>query len=193
MLKPYFDSKLIEAGVDEVGRGCLAGPVVAAAVILPKKFNHQLLNDSKKMKESDRLSCELYIKENAISWAIAEVSPLEIDQINILQASFRAMHLALDQLIISPEHILVDGNRFNPYRFIAHTCIIKGDSKMMSIAAASVLAKCYRDRLMTDLGQEYPHYLWHKNVGYPTIAHRKAIAQFGTTPYHRMSFRLLKQ
>ncbi len=193
MLRSFYNESVIEAGLDEVGRGCLAGPVVAAAVILPKGYTHSLLNDSKQLSKHVREVLELDILENAVAWAIAEVDNHEIDKINILKASFLAMHKAVDKLGVVPEHLLVDGNRFVPYPMIPHTCIIKGDSKFMSIAAASILAKNYRDRLMENLSNEFPGYGWHTNVGYPTIAHRRAIALMGTTIHHRMSFKLLKE
>lgn len=186
-----WSNKYIEAGCDEVGRGCLCGPVVAAAVIIDEKFNHNLINDSKKLTPKIRKELDLYIRENAVDFAIAEVSPEFIDQYNILNASIHAMHLALDQLKTRPELILVDGNKFKPYSFIPHECIIKGDSKVLSIAAASILAKNHRDYLMEKLHEEYPQYHWNKNMGYPTKAHREAIAQYGITPYHRKSFKLL--
>jgi Ribonuclease HII len=186
-----FTTDLIEAGCDEVGRGCLAGPVVAAAVILPKNYQHELLNDSKQLTKEDRLQLQEEIKKDALGWAIAEVSSQEIDEINILNASFKAMHLALDQLTIKPEFLLIDGNRFKPYRDVKFECIIKGDSKYLSIAAASVLAKTYRDELMEKLSVQYPGYAWHSNVGYPTEEHRDGIRQLGITPYHRRSFQLL--
>lgn len=191
MLKSSFTKNKIEAGCDEVGRGCLAGPVVAAAVILPKKFKHPLLNDSKQLKKADRDQLQEEIKQTAISWAVAEVSHEEIDQINILNASFKAMHLALDQLETRPELLLIDGNRFKPYQQIEHRCIIKGDAKFLSIAAASVLAKTYRDELMEKLSIEFPGYGWATNVGYPTPEHREGIKKLGITPYHRKSFQLL--
>lgn len=191
MLKSSFTKNKIEAGCDEVGRGCLAGPVVAAAVILPKKFKHPLLNDSKQLKKADRDQLQEEIKQAAISWAVAEVSHEEIDQINILNASFKAMHLALDQLQTRPELLLIDGNRFKPYQQIEHRCIIKGDAKFLSIAAASVLAKTYRDELMEKLSIEFPGYGWATNVGYPTPEHREGIKKLGITPYHRKSFQLL--
>ncbi len=190
-LKLFWSGICIEAGCDEVGRGCLAGPVVAAAVIIDKKFDHDLINDSKKLTTKVRLELDQYIRENAVDFAIAEVPPSFIDQHNILNASIHAMHLALDQLKTRPELILVDGNRFHPYNFIPHECIVKGDSKVLSIAAASILAKNYRDQLMLKLHEEFPEYAWDKNVGYPTKAHREAIKKHGTTPYHRMSFKLL--
>ncbi len=191
MLKSSFTKNKIEAGCDEVGRGCLAGPVVAAAVILPKKFKHPLLNDSKQLKKADRDQLQEEIKQAAISWAVAEVSHEEIDQINILNASFKAMHLALDQLQTRPELLLIDGNRFKPYQQIEHRCIIKGDAKFLSIAAASVLAKTYRDELMEKLSIEFPGYGWATNVGYPTPEHREGIKKLGITRYHRKSFQLL--
>ncbi len=192
MLKPFFNQHLIEAGLDEVGRGCLAGPVVAAAVILPTDYAHAFLNDSKQLTVLQRNILEAEIKREALAWAIAEVSNEEIDRINILKASIKAMHLAVNELRVRPEHLLVDGNRFIPYPMIPHTCIIKGDTKFLSIAAASVLAKCYRDQLMSRHASDYPHYGWATNVGYPTIHHRKAIAEFGSCALHRKSFRLNK-
>ncbi|NOS93394.1 MAG: ribonuclease HII [Cyclobacteriaceae bacterium] len=191
MLKSSFTKNRIEAGCDEVGRGCLAGPVVAAAVILPKKFKHPLLNDSKQLKKADRDQLQEEIKQAALAWAVAEVSHEEIDQINILNASFKAMHLALDQLQTRPELLLIDGNRFKPYQKIEHKCIIKGDAKFLSIAAASVLAKTYRDELMEKLSIEFPGYGWATNVGYPTPEHREGIKKLGITPFHRRSFQLL--
>ena len=191
-LQSSFTPHLLEAGVDEVGRGCLAGPVVAAAVILPKNFTHPLLNDSKLLKEKQRKELREEIISSALDYSIAEVSHKEIDRINILNASFQAMHLALNKLKTPPELILVDGNRFKPYEFIPYQCIIKGDGKFFSIAAASILAKCYRDDLMQNLAKEFPNYNWGKNVGYPTIKHRIGIEKYGITPYHRESFRLLK-
>lgn len=191
MLKSSFTSNLIEAGCDEVGRGCLAGPVVAAAVVLPKMFKHKLLNDSKQLKKADREELEIEIKQAALAWAVAEVSHQEIDEINILNASFKAMHLALDQLKVKPQFLLVDGNRFNLYRKIKHQCIVKGDSKYLSIAAASVLAKTFRDDLMEKLSHQHPGYGWESNMGYPTVQHRDGIRLLGITPYHRRSFQLL--
>jgi ribonuclease HII len=193
MLKSCYNSHFVEAGLDEVGRGCLAGPVVAAAVILPKDYCHDLLNDSKQLTMQQRILIETDILRDAIDWAVAEVSHVEIDNLNILRASFLAMHRALDSLKVVPEHLLVDGNRFIPYKFLPHTCIVKGDAHYLSIAAASVLAKNYRDRLMAELARSYPQYGWEQNVGYPTLKHRKAIAEHGVTPYHRKSFRLLKE
>lgn len=186
-----WSKNYIEAGCDEVGRGCLAGPVVAAAVIIDYDFYHVLINDSKKMNYKTRNEVDFYIREHAHDYAIAELPPSFIDQHNILNASIYAMHLALDQLKIQPELILADGNRFHPYNFIPHQCIIKGDSKVMSIAAASILAKNYRDRIMLELHEEFPQYAWDKNVGYPTAFHRNAIREFGITPHHRKSFKLL--
>ncbi len=191
MLKSYYNAEAIEAGLDEVGRGCLAGPVVAAAVILPKDYTYPILNDSKQLSRRQRELLKKDIERDALTWAVAEVSHEDIDRINILKASFLAMHRAVDSLIIKPEHLLVDGNRFVPYPMIPHTCIIKGDAHFLSIAAASVLAKTYRDDLMAQLGLEFPAYGWAQNVGYPTAVHREAIRQFGPTKYHRMSFRLL--
>ena len=191
MLKPFYNDTLIEAGLDEVGRGCLAGPVVAAAVILPKDFEHELLNDSKQLSKAQRNILRQEIIDAALDWAIAEVSNQEIDQINILKASFLAMHRAIDQLTYRPEHLLVDGNRFTPYPFIPHTCIVKGDTLFMSIAAASILAKTYRDDLMEQFSSEYPHYQWAQNVGYPTPAHRRAIREHGSCCHHRLSFKLI--
>jgi ribonuclease HII len=191
MLKPFYNQYLIEAGLDEVGRGCLAGPVVAAAVILPKNYQNELLNDSKQLSKLQRDQINAEVKEVALAWAVAEVSNEEIDQINILNASFLAMHRAVDQLLVRPEHLLVDGNRFIPYPFVPHTCIIKGDAQFMSIAAASVLAKTYRDDLMAQLAREFPQYGWEQNAGYPTPLHRAGIREFGPCRHHRMSFRLL--
>jgi ribonuclease HII len=191
LLKSSYTIDLIEAGCDEVGRGCLAGPVVAAAVILPKKYRHPLLNDSKQLSPEERLSIREDILCDALAWAVAEVSHSEIDEINILNASFKAMHVALDQLSVRPELVLVDGNRFKPYQELPFQCIVKGDARYFSIAAASVLAKTYRDELMTRLSEEFPGYGWNTNVGYPTGEHREGIVKFGITPYHRRSFRLL--
>jgi len=190
-LKNYFSKGVLEAGCDEAGRGCLAGPVVAASVILPLNFKHKLLNDSKKMSEKERLELEPIIKEKALAFAVGIVDHLTIDKINILNASFLAMHRAIDQLKLKPEFLLIDGNRFKSYQDILHTCIIKGDGKYKSIAAASVLAKVYRDRLMEQHHLKFPQYGWNQNKGYPTIAHRKAISEFGVTELHRMSFTLL--
>lgn len=191
MLESYLNSKLVEAGCDEAGRGCLAGPVVAAAVILPKDFQHELLNDSKKLTEIQRQKLRPIIEKEAISWAVGIVDEKEIDTINILNASFLAMHRAIDQLNHIPEHLLIDGNRFNAYTSIPHTCIIKGDGKYLSIAAASVLAKTYRDDIMEKLHDKHPFYNWKKNKGYPTKEHRRAILENGDCNYHRKSFTLL--
>ena len=182
---------LSEAGLDEAGRGCLAGPVVAAAVILPNDYTHPLLNDSKQLTRSQRDSIREDILKDALDYAIAEVSPKEIDEINILKASFLAMHRCVDQLKSKPELLLIDGNRFTPYPSIQHLCVIKGDGKYLSIAAASILAKTHRDELMEKLAYENPGYGWEKNMGYPTKAHRDAIRQHGPTIHHRMTFQLL--
>ncbi|MDP3314300.1 ribonuclease HII [Lutibacter sp.] len=190
-LKISYLKYVIEAGTDEAGRGCLAGPVVAAAVILPINFNHPLLNDSKQLTHKQRELLRPIIENNAIAFGIASVFETEIDQINILQASILAMHKAIDQLQIKPEHIIVDGNKFNSYKNIPHTTIVKGDAKFMSIAAASVLAKTYRDTYMENLHNSFPAYNWEKNKGYPTKEHRTAIASFGITEHHRKSFKLL--
>lgn len=191
MLKQCLEIGRIEAGCDEAGRGCLAGPVTAAAVILPPDFSNGLLNDSKQLTEHQRDTLRPIIEREALAWAVEFVSPQEIDEINILRASFIAMHRAIDRLSIRPEALLIDGNRFIPYHDIPHTCIVKGDGKMMSIAAASVLAKTHRDEYMRSIAAEYPQYGWDGNKGYPTKAHRAAIAKYGATPYHRMSFQLL--
>lgn len=191
MLLPSFGSGKKEAGCDEAGRGPLAGPVVASAVILSPDFKNELLNDSKKLGKKDRESLEIVIKEEALAWAIAEVSPEEIDEINILNASFLAMHRAIDQLKLRPELLLIDGNRFKKYQEIPHECVVKGDGKYMSIAAASILAKTHRDHLMEVAAQQYPGYGWESNAGYPTAKHRAAIKELGATPFHRKSFRLL--
>ena len=193
MLKPFFSEDLLEAGCDEAGRGCLAGPVMAAAVILPKDYFHPLLNDSKKVNKLDREELRLDIEEKAIAWAVQEVDNQEIDRINILNASFLAMHKAIAQLKEKPQLLLIDGNRFNPYDGIPHECIVKGDGKYLSIAAASILAKTYRDDLMHRLARQHPHYGWETNVGYPTNAHRKALKEMGPSPYHRRSFRLIPE
>ncbi|MDY3318992.1 ribonuclease HII [Riemerella anatipestifer] len=185
-----WSENYIEAGCDEAGRGCLCGPVVAAAVILDENFEQNLINDSKKLNFKTRNELDLYIKNNALDYAIAELSPAFIDEHNILNASIHAMHLALDKLTIRPELILVDGNRFKPYPFTPHECIIKGDSKVLSIAAASILAKNYRDHIMIKLHEEYPEYGWNKNFGYATKQHREALNKLGPTIHHRKSFRL---
>ena len=190
MLKAFLHKNLIEAGCDEAGRGCLAGPVYAAAVVLPKKFKHPLLDDSKKLSEKIRYELRPIIESEAEAWAVASVSVDEIDEINILNASLLAMHKAIVRLKIKPELLLIDGNRFNPYNGIPHQCIIKGDGIYMSIAAASVLAKTYRDDHMFDLHNQYPLYDWKKNKGYGTEKHRKAIHKIGQTEHHRKSFHL---
>ena len=191
MLLPYLQENRIEAGCDEAGRGCLSGAVYAAAVILPPDFKNEMLNDSKQLTEKQRYALRSVIEESALAWAVGIVSPEEIDQINILNASFLAMHRAIDQLKIRPEHLLIDGNRFNPYPNIPHTTIVKGDGKYLSIAAASILAKTYRDDYMNQLHREYPVYDWDHNKGYPTKKHRAAIAEYGISPYHRKSYNLL--
>lgn len=191
MLLPYLQENRIEAGCDEAGRGCLAGAVYAAAVILPPDFKNEMLNDSKQLTEKQRYALRSVIEESALAWAVGIVSPEEIDQINILNASFLAMHRAIDQLKIRPEHLLIDGNRFNPYPNIPHTTIVKGDGKYLSIAAASILAKTYRDDYMNQLHREYPVYDWDHNKGYPTKKHRADIAEHGISPYHRKSYNLL--
>lgn len=191
MLKSYYRKGAVEAGCDEAGRGCLAGPVVAAAVILPTSYTHPTLNDSKQLRSSIRHELVSDIKSAAIAWAVGVCDHKEIDQINILNASFLAMHKAIKALVVQPDLLLIDGNRFNSHEGISHECIIKGDGKYLSIAAASVLAKTYRDDLMTSLSKEYPEYGWQTNFGYPTNKHRAAIAEYGPTPHHRMSFQLL--
>ena len=191
MLEIFHTKNKIEAGCDEAGRGCLAGPVVAAAVILPSDFRNDILNDSKQLTEKKRYALRPIIEKEALAWAIGVVDNKEIDEINILNASFLAMHRALDQLGKLPDSILVDGNRFTPYNNIEHHCIVKGDAIYMSIAAASVLAKTYRDDMMTELAKKFPFYGWERNMGYPTKSHREGIREYGTTPFHRMSFRLL--
>jgi ribonuclease HII len=190
-LRSSFTSDLVEAGCDEVGRGCLAGPVVAAAVVLPKKYKHKLLNDSKQLTHDERVVLREDVKRDALAWAVAEVSNLEIDEINILNASFKAMHLALDQLQVRPQFLLIDGNRFKPYQDVPFECIVKGDASYLAIAAASVIAKTYRDELMQKLADIHPGYGWVTNVGYPTIEHRDGIKKLGITPFHRKSFTLL--
>jgi ribonuclease HII len=190
MLEPYY-SCVHEAGTDEAGRGCLAGPVTAAAVILPPDFTHPLLDDSKKLSASRRTSLATLIREEAICFGISHVSSQTIDRINILKASILAMHQALDQLKTTPKAIAVDGNHFLTYRDISHQCLIKGDGRFLNIAAASILAKTSRDQLMQELHREYPNYQWDSNKGYPTLAHREALQRFGPTAYHRKSFRLL--
>ncbi|MBQ2483801.1 MAG: ribonuclease HII [Muribaculaceae bacterium] len=193
MLQRYLIEGRVEAGCDEAGRGCLAGPVTAAAVILPAAFASELINDSKQLTERQREALRPVIEREALAWAVAHVSPAEIDRINILRASILAMHRAIDQLEVRPEALLIDGNRFTPYPGIPHTTIVKGDGKMLSIAAASILAKTHRDEVMRQLAQEYPGYGWEGNKGYPTSEHRDAIRRLGTTPHHRRSFTLLPQ
>ena len=191
MLEAYYKEGVIEAGCDEAGRGCLAGPVFAAAVILPSDFQNEMLNDSKQLTEKKRYQLREVIEREALAWAVGIVDNHEIDQINILNASILAMHRALDQLKLRPQNIIVDGNRWKPYRDVPATTIVKGDGKYLSIAAASILAKTYRDDFMLRIHQEFPQYHWDKNKGYPAKVHREAIRQYGTTPYHRMSFNLL--
>lgn len=191
MLKSYLHEDLIEAGCDEAGRGCLAGPVYAAAVILPQGFQNDLLNDSKQLSEKHRYQLRQIVEREAIAWAVGVVTNEEIDEINILRASILAMHRAVAQLKVRPQHLLIDGNRFMPYDDIPHTTVVKGDATYMSIAAASILAKTYRDDFMKKIHQEYPQYHWDKNKGYPAPVHREAIRQYGTSPYHRMTFNLL--
>lgn len=191
MLKNCYNEGKIEAGCDEAGRGCLAGSVYAAAVIFPADYQNEELNDSKQLTDKKRHQLREIIERDALAWAVGVVTPEEIDKINILNASILAMHRALDQLTVRPEAIIVDGNRFKPYGKIPHTCIVKGDAKYLSIAAASILAKTYRDDYMDGLAEEYPQYDWKSNKGYPTKKHREAIRQYGVTPYHRMSYNLL--
>ena len=191
MLKPYYDKQLIEAGCDEAGRGCLAGPVYAAAVILPKTYKNKWLDDSKKLSDKDRYELRPEIESQAVTWAIGVVDNTEIDEINILKASFLAMHRAIDKLKQMPELLLIDGNRFTPYKKINHQCIVKGDAKFLSIAAASILAKTYRDDFMKEAAIKHPEYAWEQNMGYPTKKHREAIKIYGTTSLHRLTFQLL--
>lgn len=193
MLLPYLQPGRLEAGCDEAGRGCLAGPVFAAAVILPEGYTNSQLNDSKKLSESARDALRPVIERDALAWAVGVVDNDEIDHINILQASFLAMHRAIGSLAVKPDFLLIDGNRFRPYDGIGHQCIVKGDGKMMSIAAASILAKTHRDEFMKRIHKEFPQYGWDVNKGYPTRAHRDAIARYGATVYHRRSFRLLAE
>ena len=193
MLKSHYYQGKVEAGCDEAGRGCLAGSVYAAAVIFPEDYQNAELNDSKQLTDKKRHELRDIIQRDALAWAIGIVTPQEIDKINILNASILAMHRALDQLKVRPEAVIVDGNRFRPYNGLPHTCIVKGDAKYLSIAAASILAKTYRDDYMDVLAEEYPQYDWKSNKGYPTKKHREAIKEYGTTPYHRMSYRLLPQ
>ncbi len=192
-LQANYSGKMLEAGLDEVGRGCLAGPVVAAAVILPPDYQHPVLTDSKLLTKKQREKLRDEICRTALAWAVAEVTTTLIDQVNISKASFLAMHQAVAQLSVVPEFLIVDGNQFIPYPSIAHACLVKGDQKYYSIAAASVLAKTYRDDLMVKLSEEFPAYGWEQNVGYPTSYHRQAIQQNGITPYHRVSFKLLPE
>lgn len=191
MLESYYDFSLIEAGCDEVGRGCLAGSLFAAAVILPKDFYHPLLNDSKKMTEKQRYMLNDILKRESVAWAIGEATAQEIDEINVLNASFLSMTRAIEGLNITPELLLIDGNRFKSHLVIPHHCIIKGDSKFAPIAAASVIAKCHRDDYIKELGEQFPEYEWAKNKAYPTAKHRHAIEKYGITPYHRKTFKLL--
>ena len=191
MLQLFLEQGRLEAGCDEAGRGCLAGPVFAAAVILPEDFANEMLDDSKKLSERQRDMLRPMIEREALAWAVGVVEAEEIDRINILNASFLAMHRAVGALSVKPDFLLVDGNRFKPYPGIPHTCIVKGDGKMMSIAAASILAKTHRDEYMRRIAGEYPQYGWDVNKGYPTKSHRDAIARYGVSPYHRRSFRLL--
>ena len=191
MLQQFLHPDKIEAGCDEAGRGCLSGPVYAAAVILPKDFSNELLNDSKKLTEAQRYSLREVIEREAVAWAVGVVTAAEIDEINILRASILAMQRAVEQLKVVPQHLLIDGNRFTPYKNIPYTTVVKGDAKFMSIAAASILAKTYRDDYMLGISKEYPQYDWQKNKGYPTPKHRAAIREFGATPHHRMTFNLL--
>ena len=193
MLLPYLEANRLEAGCDEAGRGCLAGSVYAAAVILPPDFYNEDLNESKQLSEKKRYALRPIIEREAIAWAVGIVTPEEIDKINILKASFLAMHRAIEQLGQKPEHLLIDGNRFTPYPNISHTTVVKGDGKYLSIAAASILAKTYRDDYMNQLALEYPEYRWIDNKGYPTKAHREAIRKYGITPYHRKTFTLLPE
>lgn len=189
MLEKNYSGKLLECGCDEAGRGCLAGPVIAAAVILPEDFVCELLNDSKQLSEKQRNFLRIIIEKEALAWSVASVDNHRIDRINILNSSILAMHKAIDGLRIQPEHIIVDGNRFKPYKEIPHTTIVKGDGKYLSIAAASILAKTHRDELMMALDQEFPQYNWKKNKAYPTKQHKAAIKTFGLTPYHRLTFK----
>jgi len=190
MLLARYQHELIEAGCDEAGRGCLAGPVFAAAVILPHDFDHHLLNDSKQLAEEIRYALRVEIEQKAIAYAVAWCDNLEIDEINILNASFLAMHRAIDQLHLKPEFLIIDGNRFNKYGTTPHQCIVEGDAKYFSIAAASILAKTYRDDYMKQIAEEHPEYHWHTNKGYPTITHRETILKIGYTPYHRRTFKV---
>jgi ribonuclease HII len=190
-LQSAYTTDLIEAGLDEAGRGCLAGPVMAAAVILPKDYTHTSLNDSKQLTRSEREKLRVEIEREAVAFAVAEASNAEIDQINVLNASFLAMHRAVDNLLLVPQLLLIDGNRFKPYPLVPHACIVKGDAKFLSIAAASILAKTYRDERMETLAKQYPQYGWETNAAYPTQAHYRAIQNHGITPHHRLTFRLM--
>lgn len=192
-LKKFYLENCVEVGTDEAGRGCLSGPVVAAAVVLPEDFEHPLLNDSKQLTEKQRNQLRPFIEENALAFGVAFISEEKIDEINILQASILGMHQSIEKLSITPEHIIVDGNKFKPFKDIPYTTVIKGDAKFMSIAAASVLAKTYRDEFMENIDKEFPNYLWKKNKGYPTKQHRDAIRAHGATKYHRKSFKLLPE
>lgn len=189
-LKPFFTEDLVEAGCDEAGRGCIAGPVVAAAVILPRTMDFPEFDDSKKLTEKQRELLRVRVLDNAAAYGVGVVSAEEIDEINILNASFLAMHRAIDQLKIRPELLLIDGNRFNPYKDIKHHCIVGGDAKYQAIAAASILAKTTRDHIMQELDGQYPNYNWKQNKGYPTIEHKNAVAQYGMSPYHRKTFNM---
>ena len=195
MLHSFYNKNYIEAGLDEAGRGCLAGPVVAAAVILPKNYSHFWLNDSKQLSPRQRMILKAEIEREALAYCVSEASNTEIDEINILKASFLAMHRAVDGISkkLKSEHLLIDGNRFTPYPMLPHTCIIKGDTKFLSIAAASILAKTYRDALMETLSDQFPAYHWASNAGYPTPFHKKAIIEHGISPYHRLTFRGVKE
>ncbi len=190
MLLGRYQYDLLEAGCDEAGRGCLAGPVFAAAVILPDDFEHELLNDSKQLTEEVRYQLRIEIEQKAVVYAVASVDNTEIDKINILNASFLAMHRAIEKLSLIPQFLIIDGNRFNKYGNVPHQCIVEGDAKYLSIAAASILAKTYRDDYMKQIAAEHPEYDWHKNKGYPTIKHRETILKIGVTPYHRLTFRV---
>jgi ribonuclease HII len=190
MLLSRYQFEFLEAGCDEAGRGCLAGPVFAAAVILPDDFEHDLLNDSKQLTEEIRYELRIEIEQKAIAYAVGVVDNVEIDAINILNASFLAMHRAIEKLNLSPQFLIIDGNRFNKYKTIPHQCIVEGDAKYLSIAAASILAKTYRDDYMKQIAAEHPEYDWHKNKGYPTIKHRETVMKIGYTPYHRRTFRV---
>ncbi len=191
MLLPYYNENLIEAGCDEAGRGCLAGSVYAAAVILPKDYRNDALNDSKRLSASRRYKLREEIMRDAVAWAVGVVTPSEIDEINILNASILAMHRAVDQLSVRPQALIIDGNRFRPYQDLPYTTIVKGDGKYQSVAAASILAKTFRDDYMKELHEQYPFYGWNRNAGYPTREHREAIREHGITPYHRKTFNLL--